>query len=237
MQTLKEKLEKYSINDAINIESSDLQFIALKEMYNNLKNKDLYLAMILVNSLICYQLSSSWEKYWTEFGKKCGEYLNENKFLGDNFDYIYNFFDDFLPNSKWNKRFVSVKLKRIEKLKDFLENFLWNEVFYYENMINFRDNLAKVMNQKITAKTIVFSVKMFSYWARIHLDKIVYFPKEISIPIDSRITNLYEKYILREENKEEKIENFYNRLSEETKIPPLHLDGILWVNYEEFMKD
>jgi len=59
MQTLIEKLKKYSIDDAINTENNDLQFIALKEMFNGLKNKDLYLTMILVNSLICYQLSSS----------------------------------------------------------------------------------------------------------------------------------------------------------------------------------
>jgi DNA-(apurinic or apyrimidinic site) lyase len=60
-------------------------------------------------------------------------------------------------------------------------------------MIELRDKLAKIMNQKIDTKTIVFAVKMFSYGARNIYDFISY-PKEICIPIDSRLTALFEKY-------------------------------------------
>jgi DNA-(apurinic or apyrimidinic site) lyase len=35
--------------------------------------------------------------------------------------------------------------------------------FYYKTMDKLAEDLSKVMNQKIDAKTIVFAVKMFSY--------------------------------------------------------------------------
>lgn len=227
--SLEKLLENFTIDDCIEIESSDLQFIALKKMYSNIKDKKYYLSLILVNSLICYQLSSSWEKYWQEFSEKAGEYVNNN--LGMN-NFILDFFTEFLPKSKWNKRFVNIKLKRIEKIIPFLGKFIWNEEDYYENMLNLRDELAKIMNQKQTAKTIVFAVKMFSYWARVFFDKIIYFPEEISIPIDSRLTNIYEKYKSGSEN----VDEFYNNLSKKLSIPSLHLDAILWVNYNKFIK-
>jgi N-glycosylase/DNA lyase len=57
MKELYNKLKKYSLNDAIKIEESDRQYIALKSLYENILDKDLYLALIISNSLICYQLS------------------------------------------------------------------------------------------------------------------------------------------------------------------------------------
>lgn len=234
MVTLEKKIAWFNIKKSIEIEESDLQFIAIKNMYNTLENKDLYLTFIVINSIVCYQLSSTWEKYWQEWSEKVCKYIENLDFLSE-IDYkilIMDFFRDFLPNSKWNKRFVNIKLGRIKKILPFLDKFIWNEKYYYENMVTLRDKLANIMNQKKTAKTIVFAVKMFSYGARVYFNKLIYFPKEISIPIDSRITNLYEKYKWDYEN----IENFYNDLSNKLNIPPLHLDAILWVNYEEIMK-
>jgi N-glycosylase/DNA lyase len=57
MQELYNKLKQYSINDAIKIEESDRQYIALEKLYTNILNKKNYLALILANAIICYQLS------------------------------------------------------------------------------------------------------------------------------------------------------------------------------------
>jgi N-glycosylase/DNA lyase len=43
---------------------------------------------------------------------------------------------------------------------------------------------------------------------------------------------MFEKYKLDYTN----IDKFYEDLAIKTNIPPLHLDAILWVNYEEIMK-
>ncbi len=226
MQELLEKLKNISLNEAIKIEESDLQFFALKKLFENIKSKDIYLALILSNAIICYQLSSSWEKYWEEFS----EYFSKNEVLKN--DLIQKLWI-FITNSKWNKRFVETKIKRLEKLKPFLDEFIWNEKFFYENMEKLCEKLAKTMKQKITDKTIVFAVKMFSYWARNYFNNFIEFPFSISIPIDSRLTNLYETY---NEDKDLKIDTFYEILAKKLNISPLHLDAVLWVNYDKLIK-
>jgi len=75
---------------------------------------------------------------------------------------------------------------------------------------------------------------------------LIYFPKEISIPVDSRLERIYEKYkippsfvtlqstpfIKGRNNKKNEIKEFYFDLSEKLGIPELHLDAILWNNNE-----
>jgi N-glycosylase/DNA lyase len=60
------------------------------------------------------------------------------------------------------------------------------------------------------------------------------------IPIDSRLKNLYKKYAplasLEGGIKNKEIKIFYIELSQKLKIPLLHLDAILWVNYDELIK-
>ncbi len=226
MNKLYNKLKKFSLLDVLEIEKSDKQYIALKKLLQNIKNKDLYLPLILANSIICYQLSWKWEKYWEEFSIYFSNInIQKNTLLEELWIFIYN--------SKNNKRFINIKIKRLEKLKPFLVKFFWKQYYYYNNMELLRDDLAKNMKQKKDAKTIVFAVKMFSYWARINFNKINFFPENINIPIDSRLIALFEKY------KWEYIDinKFYFDLSKKLNIPELHLDAILWVNYVNLIKN
>ena len=224
MQELIKKINNITLKDSIKIEESDRQFISLKNLYFNIKNKDFYLPLIIANSLICYQLSSKWEDYWEEFS----DYFSKNDIINLTKD-----LEIFIKQSKWNKRLINIKIKRLEKIKYFLDNFLKKELYYYENMSLLRDDLSQIMKQKKDSKTIVFSIKMYSYGARNYFWKNIYYPNDIDIPIDSRLENLYKKYNL---NTDIKINDFYKILSEKTKIPPLHLDGILWTKYEELIK-
>ena len=225
MQKLYNKLKEYSISDAINIEELDRQYIALKKLYEFIGNKEIYLSLILMNSLICYQLSWKGEDYWEEFSK----YFIENNVEKNNLiTEIWN----FIKQSKNNKRFIETKINRLIKSKPFIETFVWKEEYYYNNMSILRTELAKVMKQKIDAKTIVFAIKMFSYWARNVYNKINYFPEELNVPIDSRLIALYERYKWEYEN----INIFYLDLSKKLNIPELHLDAILWVNYDNLIK-
>jgi len=233
---LYKKLQKYTIEDAIYFEEIDRQFLALKRLYEGKKiDNGNYLFLIVANSLICYQLSWKWEDYWEEFSK-----VLENKSF-NNFEEIYIFFSDFIANSKNNKRFIETKLKRILKLEKFYDKFLENYESYYKN-INWKNgmellvsDLSKIMNQKKEAKTIVFAVKMFSYWAR-NIFGLEYFSDNIMIPIDSRLEKLYMEYNLSTEDFSPlQIKNFYIELSKKLNIPLLHLDAILWVNYENLL--
>lgn len=225
MKNLYEKLKNWTLEDAKKIEETDRQFLALQRLEKSFENKEFYLALIISNAIICYQLSGTGEKYWEEFS----EYFVSGNFQPKKED-VLNELAKFIRQSKNNKRFVEAKIQRLQKLNPFLDNFWWNARNYYDNMLKLRDDLAKTMGQKSDAKTIVFAVKMFYYWAKnIYGDKT--FPKEISIPIDSRLTNLFEKY----KGNYTDINKFYLDLSEKLNIPMLHLDAVLWVNYNELI--
>ncbi|MDP5038961.1 MAG: N-glycosylase/DNA lyase [Candidatus Gracilibacteria bacterium] len=223
MEKILKLLENHSNKTSIEIQKQDFQYKSLEFLNNNFKNENIY-DLVLANSIICYQLSSTGEAYWEEFGN----YFSTNKPKN-----IINDLKIFIKNSKGNKRFVDTKSKRLDKLTNFLEIFSQKRDFYLNNLVILRDELAKVMNQKTDAKTIVFAIKMIGYVINIKQKVDFVFPYEISIPIDSRLTNLYEKF---NDNPDLEIKDFYKKISEITNISPLNLDAIVWVNYEEFMK-
>jgi DNA-(apurinic or apyrimidinic site) lyase len=66
-----------------------------------------------------------------------------------------------MKNSKNNKRLVEIKIKRLEKLRIFIDTFEMKQKYYYKNMTDLRNDLTITMNQKIDNKTIVFGIKMF----------------------------------------------------------------------------
>jgi len=241
-------LKNYTLQDAIKIEQQDRQFLALKKLYENKKFSDeIYILLVVINALISFQLSWKGEDYWEEFGgdleiygdfgerTKLEEKNNWNHYKKTFSNHlkssIYAFFEDLLKNGKNNRRFVDMKLKRVEK---FLNNWVrtWYKN-YYKNMGKLAEDLAKIMNQQKDAKTIVFAVKMFSYAARNVFAYLEYFPFDLAIPVDSRLENLYKKYVKENFTKKE-IKQCYLDLAKKLNIPPLHLDAILWVNYERF---
>ena len=123
-------------------------------------------------------------------------------------------------------------MNRLKKVELFLDKFVWSEQeYYYKNMVELRSELSKTMKQKNDAKTIVFAIKMFGYGARNVFDFEEY-PKEINIPIDSRLTNIFEKYKWEYSD----INKFYLDLSIKLNILPLHLDGIIWNMYNNLIK-
>ncbi len=215
--------ENYDISDIENIEKNDPMYQALEHLFLNLENKEMFLPLVIANSLICYQLSSKGEEYWEEFSREAGKY----KF--DKLKDIYMFFIDFLPKSEWNKRLVNTKIERLKKLDFFLSDFYFKQKYYYKNMLKLRKDIARTMQQLENAKTIVFSVKMFGYGARIRFTDFIEFPAEIEIPIDSRLKSIF-KYVNKQDSYT--IDSFYNKLAQDLNISPLHLDAILWLNHK-----
>ena len=55
----------------------------------------------------------------------------------------------------------------------------------------------------------------------------------IFIPIDSRLTNLFEKYKWDYDD----INKFYQDLSVKLDVSLLHLDWIVWINYDKLISE
>jgi len=216
-------LKELTIEDVRFIEENlDEQYKALNYLYRSINNKKSFPFLVLLNSLVSYQLSTKGEDYWWEFAN----YFS-NKDLKDEVENIIK----FIIESKGNKRFLSTKIKRLQKIKEYKDYIKNKYDYFYENMIELRNFLSNIFQQKKEAKTIVFSVKMFGYTMRIYTKKFIPYPFEIAIPVDSRIKKITKKFT------DENPISFWFKISKEVKIPPLHLDSILWTlfgkNYDE----
>ncbi|ABR56441.1 DNA-(apurinic or apyrimidinic site) lyase [Methanococcus aeolicus Nankai-3] len=222
LNNLKTTLKELGIESAKTIEETvDLQYHYLENLQKSLNNDELFLKLVIINALTSYQLSTTGENWWKEFSEYNWDNTIKNK-EKDNGDLFENYIL-FLSNSNGNRRINNVKIKRINKIKPFLNNLPIADLEnYYLNMNSFRDNLAKQLNTKKDSKTVVFAIKMFGYASRIVFKRFIPYPFEIEIPKDSRIEKYTKKFT--EQNPIE----FWNNISKETEIPPLHIDSILW---------
>lgn len=197
-----EILKEFKVEDALFIEENyDKQYLSLKELAKYI-DKESFIKNVILNSIVCYQLEMKGEDYW----KKFSEFFKEN-------NDIYEFIKIY------NKRLINVKIKRINKIKNFLDKLKFEDLIYYkDNLREFNDTIANIMNQNRNSKTIVFTTKMFGYSLRI-LGYNIIFPFDIDIPIDNRIGKISKNI------------NFWRDISRKINIPPLHIDSIIWVTY------
>ena len=196
-------LSKFSIEEILYFEENyDLQYRYLRFLYKNIKNQDLFLKLIVINSLLAFQLSYKGEKFWKIFSI----YFSKHN------DDIYNNFLSFID--LYNKRYKEIKIKRLNRIYNWIKDK--DLLIYKDDLVKFNSEIAKVMGQNIYDKTIVFSTKIYGYGLRIIGYKII-FPFEIFIPIDNRIGKI------------SKDKNYWIKLSKETNIPLLHIDSLIWI--------
>jgi len=196
-------LSKFSIEEILYFEENyDLQYRYLRFLYKNIKNQNLFLKLIVINSLLAFQLSYKGEKFWKIFSI----YFSKHN------DDIYNNFLSFID--LYNRRYKEIKIKRLNRIYNWIKDK--DLLTYKDDLVKFNSEIAKVMGQNIYDKTIVFSTKIYGYGLRIIGYKII-FPFEIFIPIDNRIGKI------------SKDKNYWIKLSKETNIPLLHIDSLIWI--------
>jgi len=216
---LKEELiriiRKIGIEGARYIEENiDLQYYYIKRLYEEIRDEESLIKLVILNSLSSYQLSSKAEEWWKEFS----ENFSRNKPKDILKDYI-----EFLKNSKTNKRFINRKIERIINIKEFINSLRLEKIYkYYLDMTKLRDDLNKSLNVIKYSKTVVFSVKMFGYACRIVFKKFIAYPFEIDIPLDNRIIKFTKRFT------DKDFLDFWREVSVKSGVPPLHIDSILW---------
>jgi len=181
----------------------DRQYKALKRLYSNLKNDELFFKLVLVNALLSYQLPTKGERYWENFA----DFFSQGKKLKD--------FEEFLKI--YNNRFLSAKIKRFRKVLPLIDRLSKKELIEFcQSPEKLLDYLAKGLNQPPSAKTLVFAVKMFIYACRIATERRIKAPFDIDIPLDVRLKRISKDL------------QFWRELAKKLEIPPLHLDAVIW---------
>lgn len=234
LNELEEYISQFSFDEILKIEESDRQFLALKNARNQIKNikwnkrinQNLFFFLILQNAIVSYQIAGSGENRREEFAEKFlydfGKLVGLFSKWESNVDWRYG----FLTGSKYNKRLYNMKKNRLTKFdKFFLEWKCEDFVKYYNDMNSLLTDIVAIMWMKHADKTMTFAIKMFGYGARVVFDKFIKYPMDIKIPVDSRITKIWEKFDIDEKN----IQDYLQWISEKYSIPPLHLDSLLWI--------
>ena len=205
VEELYQKLRGLTVEDAIRVEEQDRQFKALKRLYEEIKNPELFLKLTVMNALLSYQLQMKGEDYWERFS----DFFSEKPEV--------DAFPEFLE--KFNRRFLNAKLKRFEKVRKCVGTIFKKHTIEEigKNLKLLVEELSECLNQRKDAKTVVFAAKMFMYGYRIVFGKDPEGLEEIEIPLDSRLKKLLPSV------KE------WRELSDRLGIPPIHLDALVWV--------
>lgn len=233
---LDEILENIDLDTIRQIEETeDLQFIKMKECWSFLLEKsilkekleNLFLFVIIANALITYQLSWTWENWWQEYYQFLWQKLSSLEEI-PSFDFVIFFYDELFDVCKYNRRLQKIKKQRIQKLKIFFETE--NTLMDYKlDMFSLNNVIAKTMSQSSSAKTIVFAVKMYWYAVRVILSEFYSYPMDIWVPVDSRLIKLYEKINNKKTTSSKQVADWFEEISRQLSIPPLHLDSLCWV--------
>lgn len=245
-------ISDFSLKDIIDLESKDPQFLSLQKAWNKISdkskdkilNQNLFLFLILQNWLISYQIAWSWENRREEFSQKLVQDRNIiSRNLSAQKDNINRRYD-FLTTSKYNKRIYNIKKSRLVRFNKFLEELNRKDktffLNHYKNMEWLLHQISEIMDRPKYSKTLTFTIKMFWYWARIVFEQLIIYPQSIAIPIDSRLKKIYEintnKKSLNKAEDKKLIKKYFEDISQKHKIPPLHLDSILWIDYRKKIK-
>lgn len=227
MEALTNKLKKYSVVDCYGLEEDSKEFANLWEVYKNINNKDFFLPLVLSSSLVLYSISMTSEKYWETLSIKISEF-NFSKI-----DDIYLFFIDFLPTLWINDKSISKKIIKLKQIRPFLDDLYFKQTYFHKNMLLLSKKIAEYSEWFFDDDIVVFTVRMYAYWARVRFNKHIAFPEEFLFVVNSDFISLYKRYDWEFKGNSEE---FYLELSQQLEIPPMHLETLLLSEYTNLME-
>lgn len=132
----------------------DPQYLAVRKLVN-MFGFNIASLLVVLNSIISYQLGVPGERYWLKFA---------DFFSKASGDVNVELFKSFLVETKCT-RLLSQKLRRIERVlsSHLASSLLENGLLYCNNLRMMVNELAKLLRSETTSKTMVFTAKMYGY--------------------------------------------------------------------------
>ena len=177
---------------------------------------------------ISYQLSAKGEVHWS----LAAEFATNDPLQS---------LRDFAARSPSLRLARQARLARVEKLARYYPVFVARYREYLQNPLHLWKDVAEALGADPYSKTVVFSVKMFYYAAKVEGLK-VHLPTTIPLPVDRRVclislaSRLVEGYeptlegarkLLQREAK--LVADAWSLVGELSGVPPLKIDALLWL--------
>ena len=159
----------------MNLIHGDPQYKAVKTIAESHSEGDAAL-LVLLNSLISYQLSIPGEEYWLKFAEFFSKLQSKD---------LRAAFREFLKSARCT-RSLDQKIGRIRKvIASSTAQRILEEPLYYCNRLNqLISELSRVLGVREDSKTLVFAAKMYGYFCMCRGVSIDY--GDIAIPVDYR---------------------------------------------------
>lgn len=109
----------------------------LQKTYEKLEHKEVFIPIVIANSIICYKLAHDDEVYWTNFSRKITE--RELLTLKD----IYMFFIDFLPQTSHFEDSYKRKVDHLKEFDEFLRELFIKQKYYYKHPEDFEKHFKR----------------------------------------------------------------------------------------------
>ncbi len=217
-------LKVISLNDVLDIEEADPQYesaVAVCSAGGIAGAVSFFLV-----ALSAYRLRCTGEEYWSRFTK---HFLEKGSVLGPVDTAL-----SFVLEDKCSSFLREAKVSRIRKLSSYSATI--SELIYRCDFRQLWSLTSKVLQSDPSSKTVVFAVKMGYYCGRALKRCKGPLPLDIPIPVDSRVARATVNLgIIQGLSTEEVLKNCkrevveaWRVVSEETGIPSIHLDTLVW---------
>ncbi|MET1159656.1 MAG: N-glycosylase/DNA lyase [Thermoprotei archaeon] len=209
----------------------DPQYWSIKRVIE--VNSDTGVLLVVGNSIVSYRLMLRGEDYWNIFAEYANRFGEIDKYL--------DWFAEFLK--KYNRIRFADKMSRVRKLYNSIlfRNLSSKPYTYCDNLSEFNRILANTLKSELSAKTIVFTTKMY-YYACLASGTATLMDFDIEFPVDRRnaaltvhtcmvkCTNSYLKCIdLLMSRYRNVVISVWKIVSKTSGIPPLIIDTFTWI--------
>lgn len=142
-----------------------MEYIAklLEDMYDNMEHKEMFLPLVLWNSIICYRLVKYDKNYWMEFCKKAVD--PEIKL--ENLEDMYEFFDVFLSESPQFEYSYKWRNEHLELFHDFFQEFYFKQKYFFKYPDELENQMKRFTWQNLELSLVNFTKEFFDIASRI----------------------------------------------------------------------
>lgn len=211
-----EVLGRYGVQKILELEKRDPQYEAVCQVVK--RHGEIGARLAMLNALVSYRLAGKGEEHWRYFGA----YFSSRE-VGD----ICRDFLKYIDESPYLKLAASAKKTRALKTCRYTPNL--------NDLRQTLHELSRLLDADPHQKTLVFTIKIlnYAYICASGADRTL--PMDIPIPVDYRVAHLTWCAGLIDTPPSQAAKNYrevqqiWNKVAEETGIPPLHIDTVLWL--------
>jgi len=212
-----EVFRRLGVEAVLRLEKRDPQYDAVCNVVRR-HGEEVGARLSMLNALISYRLTGKGEEHWQYFGR----YFSQREVADVCRDFLA-----YVEASPYLRIGVDARKRRVAKTCRYQPDL--------ENLLNTLKDLSILLRTNPYQKTLVFSIKILNYVYICSRGVERLLPFDIPIPVDFRVARLTWCAGLIEDppaeamRRQKDVQVVWSRIAEESGIPPLHIDTILWL--------